>query len=40
MIEVKKSRKVERGINTKRQRAREKERRKHISVWWYKEAHS
>jgi hypothetical protein len=27
------------GIKTKRQRVREKERRGHIKVWWYKEAH-
>jgi len=40
MIEVKKSREVARGINTKRQRVREKERRKYMNVWWYKEAHS
>jgi len=40
MIEVKKSRVVESEINTKRQRVREIERRKHINVWWYKEAHS
>jgi hypothetical protein len=40
MIEVKKSREVERGINTIRQRVREKGRRKHTNVWWYKGAHS
>jgi hypothetical protein len=32
MIAVKKSREVERGINKKRQRVREKERRKNINV--------